>query len=149
MKTPKLEKLLLLEQSGELSSRQRRCLDRELRRSAEARRMRDSLQIMRAAVAVPETEPAPWSVVKINARLRGELRAVTLSRVLKPALALAACLLVAVSLFEFSRPAPSPVVAVTVTTEVDVWNDPLGEDLDKLENLILAISGDPLDVMEM
>ncbi len=67
-----------------------------------------------------------------------------------PVLALAACLTVVTGIFNFhGGQTSSAPAAVLTTTGVDVWDDPLEEDLSKLENQIVAISGDPLDSMEM
>ena len=52
-----------------------------------------------------------------------------------------------VSTFDFRQTSPVPV-SVTAS-ELDVWDNQFEEDLVELESLILAISGDPLDIMEM
>ncbi|MCC7300054.1 MAG: hypothetical protein IT583_03125, partial [Verrucomicrobia bacterium] len=63
---------------------------------------------------------------------------------------LAACLILAAGLFDFhgTRVSSTSVASVSAAG-VDVWNDPFEEDLSRLENLIVAISGDSLNVMEM
>jgi hypothetical protein len=64
-------------------------------------------------------------------------------------LALAACLTLVVVTLDFT-PEPSAVsVAAVAVGDEDEWNVQFEEDLVELENLILAISGDPLDIMEM
>ena len=39
--------------------------------------------------------------------------------------------------------------SVIAMEEADVWYDPFEEKLSELENLIVAISGDSLDIMDM
>jgi ferric-dicitrate binding protein FerR (iron transport regulator) len=149
MKTKTIEKWLLLEQTGELSPRRQR----RLNACPEAQERRNELQTLCASVPRPDPELPPWSVTRIDARLQSEHRlSSTFLRMMKPALALAACLAVAFGLLNFHRKQtlPAPVTVATATVNgVDVWSDPLDEDLCKLENLIVAISGDPLDIMEM
>ena len=151
MKRKKLEKWLLLEASGELSPRQLRRLGRELAVSEEARILRQELGRLRGSIFLPEVEPSPWTVAKISARLREEHRPVFLfSNAWKPVFALAACLMVVVGIFNFhGKHTISIAVAVVTAAGVDVWSDPLEQDLSRLENQIVAISGDSLDVMEM
>jgi hypothetical protein len=69
----------------------------------------------------------------------------------KPALALAAGLTIISGVFSFhGKPTSSaPAVAVIGTTEVDVWSVPFEEDLHRLETLIMAISVNPADLMEI
>ena len=144
MKTKTLEKWILLEQSGELSSRRQRLLEA----CPEAQAKREELNALRTAMPSPDAEPSPWAAARIAARLRGERRSILLpSRVWRPILALAACLTLVVSTWNFNQTSSSPVT-VTVAG-ADVWNDQFEEDLTELESLILAISGDPLDIMEM
>jgi hypothetical protein len=151
MKIKKLEKWLLLEASGELSPRQLRRLDRELTVSEDARALRQELGRLRGSILLPEIELSPWTVAKIAARLREEHRPVwTVTQVLKPALALAACLALVVGILNFHGKQNSLSLATVVAAAgVDVWNDPLEEDLSRLERQIMAISGDSLDTMEM
>jgi len=142
MKAKKLERLLLLEQSGELTPRQRRALTG----AANAEPARRELNILREAMEPSDVEPDPWVAMRIAERLREERRPVVI-RVYKPALALAACLALAVGIWNFRQTSSTPVVVATA--EVNVWNGQFEEDLAELESLILAISGDPLDIMEM
>jgi len=152
MKTTTLEKYLLLEQSGELSTRQRRLLDA----CPEAQAKRDELTVLCAATPLSDVEPSPWTATKIAARLREEQRpVVTFSpssflragKVWKPVFLTAACLMLVVNTFDFKQTASTSVVVEM--TEADVWNDQFEEDLVELESLILTISGDSLDIMEM
>ncbi len=145
MKMKTLEKYLLLEQSGELSARQRRQLDA----CPEAQAKRDELNVLCAATPTAAVEPSPWTTTKIAARLREDQRpAFTFSKVWKPVFLTAACLMLVVNTFDFKQtPSSSAVVATTV--EVNVRYDQLEEDLVELESLILAMSGDSLDIMEM
>ena len=146
MKTKKLEKWLLLEQSGELSLRRQRLL----KSCPEAPARREELQAFRAATPVSDVEPEPWATTKIAARLREERRpVVTFSKVWKPVFLTAACLMLVVSTFNFKQTVPGAVVITETETEMDVWNSQFEEDLVELESLILAMSGDPFDIMEM
>ncbi len=150
MKTKKLEKWLLLEQSGELSPRQLRRLDRELSGSEEARALRKELSRLKGVIVTPDVEPSPWAVAQITARLREESRPAIPLSILKPVLALAACLALMLGIGNFhGERASSTSTVVIASAGVDVWDDPIEADLSKLENLIVAISGDPVDVMEM
>ena len=152
MNTRKLEKWLLLEQSGELSPRQARQLNRMLETSEAARTMRQQLSRLKDSVKTPAVDLAPWTVARISARLNERRRATpNLHNVLKPALALAACLIMVAGLFNFHgnrKPSTSAAVIVTAAGS-DVWNDSAEEELGKLENLMVAISGNPLNIMEM
>lgn len=163
MKTKTLEKYLLLEQSGELSTRKRRLLEA----CPEAQAKRDELTVLRAATPRSEVEPSPWAATKIAARLREERRpVVTFSKVChslrslprmrgaslaslgwKPIFLMAACLMLVVNTFNFKQ--TSTDSAVIAETEMDVWNNQFEEDLVELESLILAMSGDLVDSMEM
>ncbi|MFA7256306.1 MAG: hypothetical protein WC047_01840 [Kiritimatiellales bacterium] len=151
MNIKKIEKWLLLEQSGELSPRQLRRLNRELAVSDEARRLRKELGGLKRSILIPVFEPSPWTFVKIAARLRGQNRSSPgFYRVLKPALAVAACLTLVTGLWNFHEEQTSSVPAAIASSEgVDVWDDPLEEDLGRLETLIASISGDSLNSMEM
>lgn len=152
MKAAKLEKWMLLEQSGELSPARIRRLNRVLASSQEARELRDTLNLLKNSVVIPDIELPPWTVRRIAARLyREPAPQISSFRILRPAAALAAGLMLAAGIFNFhgeqNSSASSTVLAAVAG--VDVWNDPLEEDLGRLENLIVAISGDPLDIMEM
>lgn len=148
MKTKQIEKLLLLEQTGELSLRQHR----KLAACPEAQAKRAELNALRSVLPALDAEPSPWAVANITARLRNEHRAVlSFPRAWKTAWALAACLMAVAGILNFhgNQESSTVVVAVAAASAEDVWNDPLEEDLNRLENLIVAISGDPLDIMEM
>ena len=147
MKTEKLEKLLLLEQSGELSVRQRK----QLEACPEAVVKRKEIKALCTAVCPSGAEASPWGAVRIDARLRAERRSLLLpARVWKPVLALAACLTLLVSIWNFGPESSSaPPVTVQAVKSADVWNVRFEEDLAELESLIVAISGDPLSITEM
>jgi ferric-dicitrate binding protein FerR (iron transport regulator) len=151
MKRKKLEKWLLLEASGELSPRQLRRLDRELAVSEDARALRQELGRLKGSIFLPEIEPSPWTVTRIAARLREDRRSVlTVTQALRPILALAACLTLVVGILNFhGKQNSSSLATVVAAAGVDVWNDPLEEDLSRLERQIMAISGDSLDTLEM
>lgn len=150
MKTKTIEKWILLEQTGELSPRRQRILNA----SAEAGEKRAELAALRNALPPSDAELPPWSVAKINARLCAERHSsIGFSNAWKPALALAACLTVIVGTvnhFHGNNESSAPAVVASVATDgVDVWSVPNEDDLTKLENLIVAISDDPPDIMEM
>ncbi len=137
MKISKLEKLIFLEQSGELSARQRRVLDA----CQKTQEKRADLKSFFEAVPVSTPEPEPWATQRIVARLRKEQRwGFTFSKVWKPVFLVSACLVLAVSTLDFKD--ASTEVAVVADTEVDAWGDQFEEDLVELESLILAMSGD-------
>ena len=144
MKMKTLEKWVLLEQSGELSPRRQR----KLEACPETQAKRDEYQALCEAVQIPDVEPSPWAVTKIAARLREERHPVlTFSKVWKPVFLTAACLTLVVSTFNLNQ-APS-ALAVVAVVEAEEWNVQFEEDLVELESLILAISGDSIDTMDM
>jgi hypothetical protein len=151
MKMKKIEQWLLLESSGELSPRQLRRLGRELAVSEDARILRQELGQLKGSILPPVIEPSPWTVARIAARLREECRPVlAVTRILKPAFALAVCLALVVGILNFhGKQNSSSLATVVAAAGVDVWSDPLEEDLSRLESQIAAISGDSLDTMEM
>jgi hypothetical protein len=146
MNAKKLEKWILLEQTGELSPRKQRILNA----CPQAAEKRAELTALQAAASSGKQEPSPWAVTRIAARLRTEKRPYLLPvRIWQPILALAACLTLFFTTIDFPSE-PSAVAVASVEVGVaDEWNVQFEEDLAELENLILAISGDPLDIMEM
>jgi ferric-dicitrate binding protein FerR (iron transport regulator) len=152
MNTKKIEKWLLLEQTGELSPGQRRRLDRALDESDAAGRLRDDLVVFSQSVKKSDVELSPWMVTRIHARLRDEPRSgVSRARLWKSVLALAACLTLVAGLMNFhgAQTSSAPAVTAVTTSGVDVWNVPYEEDLSNLESLIVALSNDSFDIMEM
>jgi len=147
MKTKKLERWLLLEQTGELSARRQRLL----MACPEAQEKRAGLNSLRMALPVLDAELPLWTVKKIDSRLHAERRsAAGFSKLWKPALAMAVCLILVAGIVNFHGESTSSApVAVVVAAGVDVWNDPLEEDLSRLETQIAALSGEPFDIMEM
>ena len=149
MNPQQLEQLLLLESSGELSPRQRRALDAELAASPAARRFRDQLRALAAAVPPPAAPPAPAAAARIAARLAPRPRTV----VWKPLLATAAALALLLGVYTFqSGPVSAPVetAAVAAATEEEDWADPLDAEFTELESLLLAISSDDsLEITEL
>jgi len=144
MNAKKPERLLLLEQSGELSPAQRRALGQ----AGDVESTRRELKALCATIQSPDVEPDPWAITRIAARLRKEPRPVLLwAR--KPVLALAAIMVLAAGLWIFKGGQPSVSSFAVATAEVDVWNDPFETELQELEVLILAISEDSFDIMEM
>jgi len=146
MNEKKLEKWLLLEQTGELSAKKQQTLNA----CPEAEAKRSELNALCAAVSLSDAEPSSWAATRIHARLKTERRSLLLPvHVWQPILALAACLTLVVTTFDFTpKSFPVPVAAVAVG-EADVWNVQFEEDLMELESLILAISDDSFDIIEM
>ena len=72
MTPQQIEKLLLLEQTGELSSKQRQRLQEALATSAAARQQREQWQKMAALLPPPawQLAPAPEAAARIAARLQ-------------------------------------------------------------------------------
>jgi ferric-dicitrate binding protein FerR (iron transport regulator) len=149
VKTRKLEKWILLDQTGELSARKKRRLDREMEASANARRVRDDLNRLTNAMSSFDVEPSVWSAQRIHARLLNQERKPVFVPNWKPALALAAGLAVVAGLWTFRPETDSTAVfaASGASLEKIVWEDPLAEDLAELETMIVAISESPLDIM--
>ena len=147
MNATPLEQLLLLEQSGELSAKQRLRLDAELAASAEARRLRAELRGLAAAVPPPPAGPVA-AAARIDARLRRTPAPVAAFRpAWKSALAAAAALALLFGVRAFRSPDPAvpadPVLAAAAdAAEEAVWTDPLEEEFTELESLLLAISSD-------
>lgn len=145
MNPNELERLILLEQSGELTARQRRALDAALAASPEARRFRDQLRALAAAVPEPDG-PAPEAAARIADRLREKTRpSFVLLPAWKPALAAAAALALLVGVRSFRPvPAAAPVAetaAVAAAADED-WADPLDADFTELESLLAAMTAD-------
>jgi hypothetical protein len=67
----------------------------------------------------------------------------------QPILALAACLTLVVTTFDFTPESSPASVAAVAVGEVDAWGVQFEEELAELESLILAISDTPLDIAEM
>ena len=147
MNPKQLERLLLLEQSGELSPRQRRDLDAELAASPAARRFRDQLRALAAAAPAPAAGPAPDAVARIAARLQAKPKSVfAFQPAWKPALAAAAALALFVGVRSFQRPAstsaPAETAAIATAAEEEDWTDPLDAEFTELESLLAAMSTD-------
>ena len=141
MNPKQLEQLLLREQSGELSARQRRELETALAASAEARRRRDDLRRLAAALPAPAAQPAPGTATKIAARLRQPARpAFNLLPAWKPALAAAAALalLLGVRAYRAAPGTAEPAPAVAAAAEEE-WTDPLETEFIALEELLAAL----------
>jgi hypothetical protein len=159
MNAKKLEQWILLEQTGELSPRKQKILNA----CQDAKAKRKELNALMAVVSPVDVEPSPWTTTRINARLQKERRSVLLpARVWQPIVALAACLTLVVTTFDFPAKKTVPATVIDVTyvpdiddvaavavDDVDAWGAAFEEDLAELEGLILAISDSPLDIMEM
>lgn len=155
--TPRpLENYLLLEQSGELSRRQRRALDTELAQSPAAREFRRELRGLAAALPEPTTAPSPDAVATIAARLAQT--ATPAPRFRRPAqtvLAAAAALALFAGIQSY-RAHRSPAAAATQLALFDTeatadreWTDPLEDEFAELESLLLAISENPFEFADL
>ena len=134
MKREQAEKLLLLEQSGELNFIQRRRLDRCVARDAELRKFREDLLRISGAsrgTAIPE---------ELNPRVLGEIRKAAAEQNashgvswvdghaswLRPAIALAACMVIVtgIALINQFRPlSHEPRTARVDSRVAPKWND--------------------------
>lgn len=154
MKPKQLEQLLLLEQSGELTDKQRRELEARLAASADARRLREELRRFAAALPVPAVQPAPGAAARIATRLRQPAKpSFTLLPAWKPALAAAAALGLLLGVRTF-RPDPNPgaddSAVASAPAQEEEWFDPLEAEFNELESLIAAISSDgTLEITEL
>ena len=128
MKPEQLEQWLLLEQSGELTPRQKLRLDAELAASEAARRLRDQLRTIAGAVSAPAARPAADAAARIAARLRPAARpAFTFVAAWKPTLAFAGTV---------------ETAAVTTAAEEEEWSDPLDSEFTELESLLASIASE-------
>ena len=140
MNASQLEQLLLLEQSGELTEKQRRALAAELGANPAARQLRAELQRLATALPPGGSAPAPGAAARIAARLAGARPRMAVWR---PALAAAAALALLLGIQTFRPgPAPAPVVAAAVANADEEWTDPLDADFTELEELLYAIAAD-------
>ena len=155
MNPHELERLLLLEQSGELAPRQRRALDAELAASETARRLRNQLRVLATAAPEPAAAPAPDAAARIAARLHAKPKPVfAFQPAWKPALAAAAALALFVGVRSFQRPAATPApaetAAVATAAEEEDWSDPLDAEFTELESLMANISSyDAYEITEL
>ena len=154
MNAKQLEQLLLLEQSGELSPKQRRRLDAELAASAEARQLRDQLRGLAAAIPAARRAARPRCrrahrrapatsrqardrlPARLEARPRRRRRPRPPSR--RPHLP--------------GRPPPVPTepAVASAAAEEEEWTDPLDAEFTELESLLVAISSDDsLEITEL
>ena len=152
MNATQLEQLLLLEQSGELSPKQRRQLDAALAASPAARQSRDQLRGLASAIPVPAVRPAPEAAARIAARLAHAPKP-AFAPAWKPVLAAAAALALLLGVRSYHgapfTPAPSASTEIAAAAEVE-WTDPLDAEFTELETLLLAISTtDVLEITEL
>lgn len=153
MNPKQLEPLLLLESSGELSPKQRCILDAELAASPEARRFREQLRTLTAAIRPPVAMPAPETAASIDARLQQKSKsAFVLLPAWKPALAAVAtlALLLGVRTVHRARPSLSTETTAAASVETEEWTDPFDAEFAELESLLFAIaSDDSLEITEL
>ena len=157
MTPQKLERLLLLEQSGELTPRQRRRLDAELAASESARRLQAELRGLAAAIPPLAASPNADATRLIAARLARPAPALALlPPAWKPALATAAALALLLGVRAYRAtlaPNASPAPVATLSSPAPQaeleWSDPLGDEFAELENLLQNTSDDPFGFMEL
>lgn len=155
MNSTQREQLILLEQSGELSPKQRKQLDAELTASPEARRQRDALRTFACAIPPVEAEPSPDAAARIADRLQKPPApaSATVPRSLfhpiwKPALAAAAAmaLLLGVRAYRPTIPPETGVATVIVEeSDSDLWADPFEADFAELDSLITEAESNDLN----
>lgn len=155
MNTTELEQLLLREQSGELTAKQRRALDAELAANPAAQRLRTELRGLAAALPAPAA-PAPSAAGTIAARLRPPARPAVFRPAWKPALTFAAVLALLLGVRAYrdqpgaGETAAPAVVTATAAMEAEEWTDPLDAEFTELEDLLLAIDSTAgLDLTEL
>ncbi len=150
MNANELERLLLLEQSGELSPRQRRALDAALGASAEARQLRGQLRALAAAVPPPAAAPAPDTAARIAARLQPKPKpAFVFQPAWKSALAAAAVLALLLGVRTFNPTRVVPAGSATLSAETEEWTDPLESEFAELEAFVSSISEESLEITEL
>jgi anti-sigma factor RsiW len=156
MNPTQTEQLLLLEQSGEITATQRRALDAELAANPAARELRAQLRGLAAVLPPPAAGPTPDAAANIAARLaqaNANTPAPLFRSAWKPALAAAAALALLLGMLTFragnTPVSPESALAQIGTAEDDEWTDPLEEEFAELESLILAISDNPFDYLEL
>ena len=145
MNPKQLEQLLLLEQSGELSPKQRRTLDAELAAHSSAYPLRKELRNLTASIPSPTAIPSTLSTSAIHARLSQSSKAPSGFRpAWKPALAAVAALslLLGIHTYHAKTPISSTPTVASMTTEEEEWTDPLDSEFTELESLIATISTD-------
>ena len=147
-----IEKLVLLQQSGEISPADQRRLDAALAASPDARRFRESLLSFAAAASSLHPQPNPDSAARIAARLSSPRARARAWKPLLAAAAAAALLLGALSLRSSLRPgphAPGGTSFAEANLPDEDWTDPYDADFAELETLLSSISTDPFDSMEL
>ena len=143
MNPQQLERLVLLESTGELSRRQRRVLEAGLASSAEARQFRDQLRRFGAVLPVPAGPCASEVAAQIDARLKAQ-RAVR--PVFRPgwkaacAVAALVALLAGVQVVRHDRGGVAASGSVPSLAGVEAeWSDPLETDFAELEELLASL----------
>lgn len=150
MKTQKIEQLLLLKQSGELSPKQQSQLEAELAVSEEARQLQKELSGLAAAIPPVDAQPAPDAAARIAARLQQPAPSATVFRpIWKPALAAAAALAILVGVRTWRTPDTGSIetAQIELTEEEEAWLSPFEADFIEIESLLAAIDSD--DSMEL
>lgn len=149
MKPAALERLLLLEQTGELTPRQQSRLAAALAAAPRARAQRDQLRHITRAATAPETAPTPAALSAATARIDARLRhprpltAVPWQPLLAAAAALV--LIVGATFFHIARhpAATSQQAALADDTELDTaWLNPMDTEFTELEDLLVGLATD-------
>jgi len=150
MKPQQIERLLLLEQSGELSPNQQQQLEAELSTSEEARQLQEELRALAAAIPSIEVQPAPDAAARITVRLHQPAQPVRVFHpIWKPLLATAAALAILFGVRAWQAPDTGSIktAQIELTEEEEAWLSPFEADFTEIENLLAAIDSD--DSMHM
>ncbi len=154
MNPQQLEQLLLREQSGELTEKQRRALAAELAADPAAGRLRAELRGLAAALPSAPA-PAPGAAGKIAARLRPPNQPAVFRPAWKPALAFAAALALLLGVRAYrgqpgAGETAAPAIITAAAAEDEAWTDPLDAEFTELESLLVAIDSTAgLDLTEL
>lgn len=141
MKTNMLKRLLLLEQSGELTPKQRRQLDEELQNNEFAPARQAELRTLADAIPPAEIQASPDAAARIAARLAenpAPARRNLFRPVWKPALATAAALALLFGVRSYLRPDTAPVETAQfeLTDDEEAWVTVYDEDFAELDSLL-------------
>lgn len=144
MNQKRIERLLLLEQTGELSARERRQLDKELAANAEARWRRDEFRGFAAVIPPVAAQPASDAARRIAACLHAPQKSsFAFPPAWKPAVAAVAALALLFGVRAVRhQPGGPAAVAGASAAEEEEWTDPLETEFAELESLIAGLDSD-------
>ncbi len=148
MNPKQLQRLILLEQSGELSARQRRRLDEWKQQDAHAGKMQQELRWLQSVL--PEPVPPVTHAARdgIHQRLSADVSTVHVLHPWRFGAVAAALLLLLVPFWFFSRGPDGGPVPETAGIELPAdgsatdWEDPLATEFEDIEKLMASISLD-------